>query len=64
MSEQVITEPLLRSETVADWLSVSKSTLCRWRQTGHGPKCVWLSEGCPRYRRTDVEDWIREHGGG
>lgn len=49
---------LLRTEDVARWLSVSKSTLVRWRQSGEGPVVYWLAEGVPRYRVTDVEAWL------
>jgi len=49
---------LLRTEDVAKWLSVSKSTLVRWRQSGEGPAVYWLAEGVPRYRAADVEAWL------
>lgn len=49
---------LLTSEEVAEWMQVAPSTLCRWRQTGHGPRVIWLSPSCPRYRRSDVEAWL------
>lgn len=49
---------LLRTEDVARWLSVSKSTLVRWRQSGEGPAVYWLAEGVPRYRAPDVEAWL------
>ncbi len=48
----------LTSEEVADWIRISQSTLCRWRQRGEGPRVTWLSAKCPRYRRTDVETWL------
>lgn len=53
-----LTDRLLRTDQVATWLSVSKSTLVRWRQSGEGPAVYWLSEGVPRYRTADVEDWL------
>lgn len=46
---------LLRTQEVAAWLAVSKSTLVRWRQSFEGPDVYWLSEGVPRYRKSDVE---------
>jgi predicted DNA-binding transcriptional regulator AlpA len=49
---------LLRTEDVAKWLSVSKSTLVRWRQSGEGPAVCRLAEGVPRYRAADVEAWL------
>lgn len=49
----------LTSEELAAWIRVSPSTLCRWRKTGQGPRCTWLSPTCPRYLRADVEAWLR-----
>lgn len=49
---------LLRTDQVAAWLSASKSTLVRWRQSGEGPAVYWLAEGVPRYRTADVEVWL------
>lgn len=51
-------ERLLRTEEVARWLAVSKSTLVRWRQTLEGPDVYWLADGVPRYRASDVERWL------
>lgn len=51
-------DELLTSTEVAVWLKVSRSSLCRWRQEGRGPRVVWLSGGCPRYRRSDVIAWL------
>lgn len=42
---------LLRTKDMARWLTVSKSTLVRWRQSGEGPAVYWLAEGVPRYRK-------------
>lgn len=53
-------EPLLTAEEVARWVRVSQATLCRWRQTGKGPRVAWLSPTCPRYRRADVEAWLKK----
>ena len=49
---------LLTSREVALALQLSQATLCRWRQTGHGPRVVWLSPYAPRYRREDVTKWL------
>lgn len=51
-------DALLKSEAVAIWLAVSKSTLVRWRQSGLGPPVVWLSDDLPRYRMSDVQRWL------
>jgi predicted DNA-binding transcriptional regulator AlpA len=49
---------LLRTQEVAAWLAVSKSTLVRWRQSLEGPAVYWLADGVPRYRASDVERWL------
>ncbi|XGX79819.1 hypothetical protein LQK93_02636 [Terrabacter sp. BE26] len=49
---------LLTSREVAAALQVSQATLSRWRQTGHGPRVVWLSPYAPRYRPEDVTKWL------
>lgn len=51
---------LLTSEEVAEWMQVAPSTLCRWRQTGHGPRVIWLSPSTPRYRPSDVLAWVEK----
>lgn len=59
MSEMTV-EQYLTTNEVAQWIRVSASTLCRWRQDGRGPQATWLSETCPRYKRSEVEKWLRE----
>ena len=49
---------LLTTAEVADLLSVTPSTLCRWRQQGMGPRVAWLSQSIPRYQLSDVTAWI------
>jgi predicted DNA-binding transcriptional regulator AlpA len=58
------TDHLLRTEELAIWLAVSKSTLVRWRQSGHGPDVYWLADGVPRYRAFDVEQWLAGRSAG
>lgn len=53
-----VADRLLRTEEVARWLAVSKSTLVRWRQSCVGPVVYWLADGVPRYRASDVERWL------
>ena len=53
-----LADRLLRTQEVAAWLVVSKSTLVRWRQSLEGPDVYWLAEGVPRYRASDVERWL------
>lgn len=59
MDDLVEADHLLKSAEVCQLLNVSRSTLSRWRQAGEGPRCVWLSAGCPRYRPTDLIDWLK-----
>ena len=49
---------LLTTAEVAELLSVTPSTLCRWRQQGMGPRFAWLSPNIPRYQLSDVTAWI------
>ncbi|WP_375544491.1 helix-turn-helix transcriptional regulator [Brachybacterium paraconglomeratum] len=49
----------MTSAEVARLLRVDKSTVCRWRQAGTGPRVTWLSPSLPRYARRDVEEWLR-----
>ena len=49
---------LMTSSEVAAVLRVSQATLCRWRQTGTGPRVLWLSARLPRYLWRDVEKWL------
>lgn len=51
-------DEILTSREVASWIRVSESTLCRWRQRGHGPRVFWVTPTRPRYRRPDVELWL------
>lgn len=57
--EAASVDRLLRTQEVATWLAVSKSTLVRWRQSLEGPQVYWLADGVPRYRASDVEQWLR-----
>lgn len=51
---------LLTTREVADWLSVHPSTLVRLRQAGDGPRVLWLTAKCPRYRPDDVAAWLEQ----
>ncbi|WP_370543552.1 helix-turn-helix transcriptional regulator [Janibacter sp. YB324] len=50
---------LLTTNEVARAVQVSPSTLCRWRQSGEGPRVTWLSPFIPRYRQEDVDAWLK-----
>lgn len=58
-SEPPVLQKLLTSVEVAQALRVAPSTLCRWRQSGQGPRVTWLSPFCPRYQQKDVDAWLR-----
>lgn len=44
---------------LAEYLKLSVKTLYRWRQVGYGPPAHVIG-GQLRYRRTDVEAWLKE----
>jgi predicted DNA-binding transcriptional regulator AlpA len=52
------TRRLMSTEDVADFLSVSVSTLTKWRLTGSGPSFVRLGSRIA-YRPIDVETFIQ-----
>ena len=41
---------MLSTNQVAQALGVNRSTVCRWRAQGVGPRVYWLGKSCPRYR--------------
>lgn len=53
---------LMTRAHVAEYLHVSVSTLSRWARDGRGPRCIYLAEACPRYRRPELEDYLNEIG--
>jgi predicted DNA-binding transcriptional regulator AlpA len=58
MKAQMFDQRLLTAKEVSEWLATSPATLCRWRQSGQGPRWVALGDSSPRYRREDVEEWL------
>ena len=52
---------MLNSKQVAQALGINRSTLCRWRAQGVGPRVSWLGKACPRYREQDVLDWLERN---
>lgn len=52
---------MLNSTQVAAALGVNRSTLCRWRAQGVGPRVYWLGKSSPRYREQDVLDWLERN---
>jgi predicted DNA-binding transcriptional regulator AlpA len=51
------TRPLLTSKEVCSMLSVSESTLSRWRESGTGPRYLNLG-GIYRYTYSDLQSYI------
>lgn len=56
-TQRTLTE-LLTTRDVSDYLKVPVGTLYKWRREGTGPKSFRVGRGT-RYRREDVEAWIR-----
>jgi predicted DNA-binding transcriptional regulator AlpA len=52
-------EELLTEGEVARWLRISVSSLKRLRLSGEGPPSINVSKRAIRYRRGDVEEWLR-----
>lgn len=52
-------DPILTTAQVATWLGVNPSTVRRWRLDGTGPTYIRPSPRVIRYRRSDVEAWLR-----
>nr|PZN17775.1 MAG: hypothetical protein DIU80_23905 [Chloroflexota bacterium] len=50
---------LLTTEDVATLLNVKPRTLKQWRYERRGPRYVSLGRRIVRYRRSDVDEWIR-----
>jgi len=52
-------EPLLTIEDVAAYLQVPVGTLYQWRTRGGGPVGLRVGRHV-RYRRSDVERWLKQ----
>ena len=52
---------MLSTSQVAQALGVNRSTVCRWRAQGVGPRVYWLGKSCPRYREQDVLEWLERN---
>jgi excisionase family DNA binding protein len=51
---------LLTVPEAARYLRVTARTLDRWRLRGVGPPSLKLPSGARRYRRADLDAWLRE----
>lgn len=52
---------MLTTAQVAKALGVNRSTVCRWRAGGIGPRVYWLGKASPRYREQDVLEWLERN---
>ena len=53
-------EQLVRQEEAAAVLCVTPRCMENWRHRGEGPKFVRISGRCIRYRKSDLDQWIKE----
>jgi excisionase family DNA binding protein len=51
-------KPLLRPEELATMLGVAKGTVYLWAKQGILPSLTL--QKCVRFRREEIEDWLRE----
>lgn len=51
---------ILNEREVADWLGLSEPTLFRHRRDGTGPRFIRLSARRVAYRRSAIEEWLKE----
>jgi predicted site-specific integrase-resolvase len=49
---------LMSERELADYCGVSPRTAQQWRYDGTGPPVLWAG-GRPRYRKADVDAWLR-----
>jgi predicted DNA-binding transcriptional regulator AlpA len=50
-------DALLTEKKAAPIIGVSVRALQKWRQNGHGPKYIKISNRCIRYDRADIDLW-------
>jgi excisionase family DNA binding protein len=53
------TDGLFTTEELAEFLGLSPRTLKDWRNQGKGPKSVRIGHKTIRYRKEDVDSWIK-----
>jgi excisionase family DNA binding protein len=54
-------ERLMTQREAANYLHVSITTLQRWRKRGIGPPSTRLPNGYLRFRKADLDAWLRQH---
>lgn len=55
-----IESPWLTPEEVSEYLSITYSTLMKWRQAGRAPRAVVLPNGTLRTKREWIEEFMEE----
>jgi excisionase family DNA binding protein len=59
-----VTEPLMKKSEVADLVNVRSITIDRWVQKGQFPRPVLVGPKSTRFRRDEVERWLKDREGG
>ena len=55
-------EYLFTDKQIAKRLGISRATTWRWVKKGDFPKPIKISDGCTRWRKTDLEKWESDKG--
>jgi excisionase family DNA binding protein len=50
-------DKLMTVEELAEYLTIPKQTIYRWRTEGHGPRAIKVGRHL-RFRSADVETWL------
>ncbi len=58
MSQDFAPDPLLTQRHVAETCGCAETTVEKWRQLDRGPRYIKVGH-LVRYRRQDVEDWLK-----
>lgn len=58
-TRELLRDACFREEPAAQYLGLSPRTLQGYRVTGHGPRFVRISRTAIRYRKADLDDWVR-----
>jgi hypothetical protein len=52
----------IRERDFADLVGVCLQTARNWRRKGVGPRYYRWTDQTVRYRASDIQDWVEEHG--
>jgi predicted DNA-binding transcriptional regulator AlpA len=53
-------DEILTERDLCSWLGISEPTLFRYRRDGTGPKFIQLSARRVAYRRSAIEEWLKD----